>query len=55
MSQDENNKPTLQAGKETIEKCPECGAKFSSKIATNVKHKCPNPQCGIEFIMMIFE
>ena len=55
MSHEEIPKPTLQAGKEIIDQCPVCHAKFSNKVPSNVKHKCPNPNCLCEFTIMVFD
>ena len=54
MSQDPKT-PTLGAGEEIIDRCPVCKVRFSENVSTNVKHTCPNPQCGISFNLMIFD
>jgi len=54
MSQDPKT-PVLEAGEEIIDRCPKCKVKFNEMVATNVKHTCPNPQCGISFNVMVFD
>jgi len=52
----ENSKePKLQAGAEIIDRCPVCQVKFAENVASNINHKCPNPQCNVEFCVMVFE
>ncbi len=54
MSQDPKS-PALEAGEEIIDHCPKCKAKFGEPVATNIKHTCPNPQCGCSFTVMVFD
>ena len=55
MSEETPSKPTLQTGSAIINRCPICDSKFNEKVATNVKHQCPNPNCGLFFTVMVFE
>jgi len=56
MSQNSENKtPEIQAGEEIIDRCPICQVKFQENVATNIKHKCPNPVCGKSFSVMVFD
>ena len=56
MSQESNPKtPAIQAGAEIIDRCPVCQVKFQEKVATNIKHICPNPQCEASFSIMVFD
>ena len=52
---EETPKPSLKAGSEIIERCPICHSEFAQKVATNVKHTCPNPNCGVSFTLMVFD
>ncbi len=52
---EESKKPILQAGSQIIGRCPICDSKFNEKVATNIKHECPNPNCGISFTVMVFD
>jgi len=54
MSQDPKI-PEIKAGQEIIEKCPICKVKFTEPVATNIKHTCPDPNCGVNFCLMIYE
>jgi len=47
--------PTLKAGDPIVGACPVCNVKFQEPVETNVKHTCPNPQCGINFSVMVFD
>jgi len=57
MSQEnsENKTPTIKAGESIITKCPICKVNFSEPVPTNMKHICPDPQCGIGFCLMIYD
>jgi len=55
MSENPESKLTLKAGAEIIERCPFCTAEFAKAGATNIKHTCPNPNCGMTFSIMVFE
>ena len=55
MSEETESKPTLKAGSEIIDRCPICHSEFAQKVATNVKHTCPNPNCGASFTLMVFD
>jgi len=47
--------PKLKAGNPSIGLCPFCNVAFQDKVPTNVKHQCPNPNCGIQFLVMVFD
>ncbi len=55
MSQENNKAPEIQAGEEIIDQCPKCKVKFQTAVATNIKHTCPNPQCGCNFQILVFD
>lgn len=56
MSENESNKkPTLKAGDELISSCPICKSNFKEKLPTNVKIPCPHPNCGVTFMVSVFE
>ncbi len=52
-NQNETKTPTMKAGSEIITSCPVCNSKFEEAVATNVNHKCPNPNCQKTFCVMV--
>jgi hypothetical protein len=51
----ENKKPTLEAGEEIVKICPICKVGFKPDQPTNQKIECPNPECGVTFLVMVYE
>jgi len=52
---EQTKEPKLKAGEAIVDMCPICNSKFNEPVETNVNHKCPNPQCGKVFCVMVFD